>query len=314
MEALLERAGVRDRVVFSGPLSAHEQRSAYACAELFALPSCAEKEEMTIRSRIKKEALKRRILLEKSDFTSEELEVFLERFRDKYVEMNLIRIGEEGDGGYLLPNILDETSYCFSAGIGHTVKFEHELGASYGIKSFVADASVETLYVSNDDFAFVPKFLGPRTCGAFITLSDWMEESVGRESRKQILKMDIEGGEYSVLIYEPNEVLARFSIMIIEFHKLQNLLERNFLGIFSAIFEKIFHDFSICHVHPNNCCGIAKLDGIEVPRTIEVTFIRNDLLAESSKSGNIHLPHELDRKNIENNEDIVMPEMWWKKT
>ena len=39
MEAVLERAGVRDRVVFSGPLSAHEQRSAYACAELFALPS-----------------------------------------------------------------------------------------------------------------------------------------------------------------------------------------------------------------------------------------------------------------------------------
>ena len=119
-------------------------------------------------------------------------------------------------------------------------------------------------------------------------------------------------GEYGVLVYEDSTTLASFSAMIIEFHNLQKLFERDFLKMVSAVFEKIYKNFSICHVHLNNCCGIASLDGIEIPRVIEVSFVRNDLIDKFSSKTPISLPHNLDSKNIDKNEDIVMPEMWWK--
>ena len=101
--------------------------------------------------------------------------------------------------------------------------------------------------------------------------------------------MDIEGGEYDALVYEDSQTLASFSIIVIEFHYLQKMFERDFLNMVTAIFEKIYKNFSICHVHPNNYCGIVSLDGIEIPRVIEVTFIRNDLVNNFSNNN----PHNV---------------------
>ena len=267
---------------------------------------------MSIKSRIRQWIFNHHILIEKLN-SGNDIKFFLERFRNKYVSSKLVRIGGEGDGGYLLPDKLNKINYCFSPGVDYTANFESELSKIYDIKSFMADASVKSPPVSDKNFEFIPKFLGSRTHGSFITLSDWIEQSIGNENYNCILQMDIESSEYDVLIYESADILAKFSYMIIEFHNLQNLFEKNFLRLFSSIFEKIYLNFSICHVHPNNCCGIAELDGIKIPRVVEVTFIRNDLIDDPSCSDKISLPHVLDRKNIEENDDIMMPEIWWKK-
>ena len=78
-------------------------------------------------------------------------------------------------------------------------------------------------------------------------------------------------------------------------------------------FHKSNDSLSICHVHPNNCCGNASLDGIEIPRVIEVTFIRNDLVDEFTNGDRVLLPHPLDFKNVDNHGDITMPIQWWNK-
>ena len=39
----------------------------------------------------------------------------------------LVRIGAEGDGGYLLPDDLDRISACFSPGVDRTATFENAL-------------------------------------------------------------------------------------------------------------------------------------------------------------------------------------------
>ena len=112
-----------------------------------------------------------------------------------------------------------------------------------------------------------------------------------------------------------SENLAAFSIVVIEFHGLGRMFNRNFLDMFSMIFEKLYRDFSICHVHPNNCAGrdgITTLDGISIPSIIEITFIRNDLISRCRSDHKITLPHALDRKNVPEQDDIVMPDIWWK--
>lgn len=266
---------------------------------------------MNIKSKLKQAAFKQKYWIEKT-VSKNLLKTFISRFRDKLVSCELIRIGGMGDGGYLHPNNLKDISYCYSPGTSYTVKFEKELSDRYNIKSFMADASIKDINIKGDNFEFISKFIGAYSKNEFITLSDWISQTKINDKRKgKILQMDIEGGEYDVLVYEDADTLGQFSTMIIEFHGLQKLFTYDFLKMFSAIFEKIYKHFSICHVHPNNCCGIAELNGISVPRVFEVTFIRNDLLKKYANNKKITLPHPLDRKNTEN-EDILMPEIWWK--
>ena len=238
---------------------------------------------------------------------------FISQFNKNYKFTELIRVGPDGDGGYLLPDILKNISYCFSAGVGEISKFEKHLSRNFKIKSFMADASVNSPPEYDDNFIFIKKYLGSKTYGEYISLSDWLKESIGNDQKQKILQMDIEGSEYEVLTYESAETLSKFSLILVEFHGLQNLYNRNFLKMISAIFQKIYMNFSICHVHPNNASGFYGLNNIKIPSCLEVTFVRNDLLPNIKKAEKINLPHPLDQKTFHKNPEIIMPEIWWKK-
>ena len=248
------------------------------------------------------------------DWLDNAVHSFIEKFLAHYVSVDLIRVGEEGDGGYLMPDVRNSLSYCFSAGVDYVASFEDALSQSHGIKSFMADASVAAPPFENKDFHFVRKFLGAESKGDFITLSDWMGVSVSNDERGLLLQMDIEGGEYDVLTSESSALLARFSVMIIEFHYWHLIFDELFLERLNGIFDKIYQNFSIAHVHPNNCCGIAEENGVSVPRVLEVTFIRNDLIDKFATDTAVNLPHKLDFKNLKDQTDIQMPEAWWKKS
>jgi hypothetical protein len=271
----------------------------------------AKVEGMGVDDRIKRILLQRGILVSKA-VRATEVAHFLARFRQNYVAVDLIRVGGQGDGGYLVPELLDDVTHCFSPGVSDTADFEHELSTKYNIKSFMADASVSSPPLVDKNFFFIKKFLGSRSSGEFVTLSDWLDASLDGTEGDVILQMDIEGGEYDVLTLESEDTLKRFSMMVIEFHSLQKIFEKHFLQMLTSIFEKIYRNFSIVHVHPNNCCGVAMMDSIEIPRVIEVTFVRHDVLNGNSTHAKISLPHFLDEKNIAGNDDIVMPEVWWK--
>ena len=53
---------------------------------------------------------------------------------------DLIRIGKNSDGGYLVPNCLDGIKNCFSIGVDSKTSFENDLFKK-GINSFLADYS-----------------------------------------------------------------------------------------------------------------------------------------------------------------------------
>ena len=147
-----------------------------------------------------------------------ELQEFLKQFRSHYVSCDLVRIGGDGDGGYLLPNLFDKVSYCISPGVDYTAKFEKELSEKFNIKSFMADASVKKPPLSDNNFDFIPKFLGAHSRGNFITLSEWLSQNSLEHDSNLLLQMDIEGGEYDVLIREDLKTLDSFLAMMIEFH------------------------------------------------------------------------------------------------
>ena len=47
----------------------------------------------------------------------------------------------------------------------------------------------------------------------------------------------------------------------------------------------------------------------KIPRALEVTFLRNDFVKQKHKIDK--LPHFLDRKNVINKKDFLLPKYWY---
>ena len=267
---------------------------------------------MGIRTELRRLLLQRKIFLHKAA-VNETLRRFVSRFREKYRAVELLRVGPKYDGGYLVPDILNEIDYCFSAGVGHTSDFEKDLYSKYRIRSFMLDASVDFPQLDGDFFKFEKKFLGIYDSGDVMTMSSWLGAHVSSESDRLLLQMDIEGSEYEVLAFEPAPVLSRFACMVIEFHDFHKLFDPNFCFVLNGIFEKIYTNFTIVHAHPSSYRKLIKNDGIAVPPTIEITFLRNDVLEGLEQIRELSLPHALDNPNSAKHKEISLPEIWWKK-
>ncbi len=231
---------------------------------------------------------------------------FFERVKPVKTNFELIRVGALGDGGYLLPNDLENIKACFSPGVSTVADFELEL-ANRGIKCFLADYSVEASPVKHPLIDFDKKFLGPKSTEKFITLEEWIaQKSVF--SGDLILQMDIEGSEYGVLLETDSELLKRFRIIVVEFHDLDSLYDKMGYELLSHVFSKILKDFDVVHIHPNNCRRSTKCYGFEIPPAMEFTFIRKDRVIQRGKA--VDFPHELDAKNMAQYEDIPLPKCW----
>jgi len=221
----------------------------------------------------------------------------------------LIRIGDEQDGGYLVPDDLAGVSANFSPGTGAGASFEEDLAGRYSIRSFLADYSVDEAPVQNADFDFEKKFLGAVNNDRYMRLEDWVESKAGaRGDEEFMLQMDIEGAEFEVLLDTPSEVLRRFRIMVVEFHEMERMLGKDTLGLVERVFDKILKDFCVVHIHPNNYLSVYKAGKAAVPSIFEVTFYRRDRAVFDGAE--LSFPHRLDRKNFAYAPELVLPEIW----
>jgi hypothetical protein len=233
---------------------------------------------------------------------------FLDTVRPIETEHPLIRLGGDGDGGYLVPDDLEGIRACFSPGVSTVARFEVDLAAR-GIKCFLADASVSAPPVQNALFDFEPKYLGPTSADKFITLDDWVDSKAPGQS-DFLLQMDIEGAEYGVLLSTDRETLRKFRIVVIEFHGLPRLYDRTGLELISLAFAKLLRDFDPVHIHPNNNGQIARFREFEIPRLLEFTFLRKD--RSRSRKAATAFPHHLDRKNVPQKPELVLPSCWYR--
>ena len=117
------------------------------------------------------------------------------------------------------------------------------------------------------------------------------------DSQSLMLQMDIEGAEYQVLAACPTSTLERFRIMVIEFHGLgANLLLPGRRSLAEQTLRKLSSIFDVVHVHPNNCCPGDDLNGLSVPRAVEVTLLNKNRRRKAPRR--VSLPHELDRQCV----------------
>ena len=221
----------------------------------------------------------------------------------------LIRLGpKNGDGGYLIPDDLNGIAACFSPGVSNVSGFEKDC-AELGMKVFMADHSVDAPADLHQNFHFSKKFVGGTTYGKYVTLDDWVCDTDPNAASDLMLQMDTEGQEYETLFSTSDELLKRFRIIAIEFHNLDQFWNLPFFQIASRAFEKILQTHVCVHLHPNNCCGSVKKDGLEIPRIMEFTFLRRDRIQAEIKP--YLVPNPLDRDNTKM-KSLKLPECWYR--
>lgn len=59
----------------------------------------------------------------------------------KPIPYELVRVGGDADGAYLIPNDLEGVQACFSPGVANFKNFEDELVQRYGIRCHMCDYS-----------------------------------------------------------------------------------------------------------------------------------------------------------------------------
>ncbi len=227
-------------------------------------------------------------------------------------EHTLIRVGDEFDGGYLVPDDLVGIRACFSPGVSDVANFERDL-ALRGIPSFMADASVASSPLENELLHFEPLWLGSADNAATqtISLDTWVATRApvsDSNTGDLLLQMDIEDAEWSTLAAASDETLRRFRIMVIEFHDLESLSTRKGLEYMGAIFRRLDHLFCVVHAHPNNTQKVVVINGVAIHPVMEFTLLRRDRITKQKSAG--PFPHPLDAPNDPGKPNVSLHKGW----
>lgn len=235
-----------------------------------------------------------------------QLRDLISSLRPKHTDRALKRFGSVGDGGYVMPDDLEGIGGCISPGVFTECSFDKEI-ADLGIDVFLADASVPGPPVAHERFKFSKLFFDTFNSDKTITIDDFCKDIA--PGKDLILQMDIEGAEYRVLNSASEELMSRFRIMAIEFHDLNLLFTRFGFREINGVFTKLLRTHNIVHIHPNNICDPAVHGEIEIPPLMEFTLYRKDRAHFEDRP--LEYPHRLDAKNIQEKDDLPLPQCWY---
>jgi len=205
----------------------------------------------------------------------------------------LIRIGESGDGGYLVPNCLDDIDMCVSPGTAEQFQFELDLSRIFNIPSIMCDPSVDRPAGLQRKQSFDRIAIGCGEDEGVCRLKDWVSKYMPLKENSLILSMDIEGGEWNVFLNEDVSFLRVFKIMTLELHYLSLLHDREFVdSIFMPVIKKLTSIFDILHVHPNGGTNYLCGKDVYLSDCLEMTLLSKD--SRRMKPSPAIVPHPLD--------------------
>jgi len=243
---------------------------------------------------------------------------------------DLIRVGGQSDGGYVIPSMLvEKTDILISFGISKDWSFEANfLSLRPGLQIHAYDHTISRAYFMRHAWRSVdgrlfkksgirelrkrvrlaldyPRFFSGNVKHyqqrihnrKDLDLDATIEDVLARtNSEKIFIKMDIEGSEYRV-ISDLLKYSSRILGMVIEFHD-TDPLRKTFVSSVKNLMEK----YEIAHIHGNNF-GYVSIDN--VPESMEITFIRKEFAFYNGRRTKLPIPG-LDRPNSPTNPDFCI--------
>ena len=214
-----------------------------------------------------------------------------------------IRVGTNGDGGYVQLDDLKGISRALSFGIADNDDWDLGM-AKVGVAVEQFDHSIERAPSQHPLLHFHRKMISVDATPQTATLPDVVAEHSRAIVPDLILKMDIENSEWDVFDHTPEATLAKFAQIVCEFHNLSYLNDLTFRARAQRVFGKLHRLFAVVHVHGNNCCRVVNVCNITLPDLLEVTFANRARYSfvESSEI----FPTPLDAPNCPNVPSIVL--------
>lgn len=119
-----------------------------------------------------------------------------------------IRVGRDGDGGYVMLDMFEGISAVLSFGIEKEISWDIDM-ARRGCSIFMFDHTVDGPPEDNPHFHFYKKMIGPNEGPETASIESALRDH-GAPERRNVLKMDIEGAEWSTLDATATVTLDRF--------------------------------------------------------------------------------------------------------
>ena len=229
--------------------------------------------------------------LQKEDYVN--AEEFVSRIHEVCVPRKtykLKRIGRITDSGYFAPESM-QFDLIISGGIGKNNDFEYYY-ATKGSKVVAIDPTIPCLPIEHPNIIHLKQWLSAENSPSTSETSiRHLIESY--PARKKLLKIDIEGGEYAAIHASLNK-LSEFSLIVVEFHDMFKLADKEFRNKFSEILDSIEKHFVPICFKSNNWRNFVQFGRSFVPEVFEVVFVNK----ESKNS--VNRGTEFDAQNVIN--------------
>ncbi len=224
-----------------------------------------------------------------------------------------IRIGSNGDGGYVLLNRgLQDVEVLYSYGVGTNSDFEMMFCEKYNAIARLYDHTVDTMPFKKDFLYFKKQGVGPEKTKSLNTIENHINEN-GDNNKKLLLKIDVEGAEWDTLFHIPDAILGSFEQLAIEIHNLHSFcpdynginLSKFKLDQKTRVIKKINKLFYLYHLHANNYQPLFYINRFKLPNAMELTFV-NKKYSKSAERAKTIFPTKFDRPNNPKRADIKL--------
>jgi hypothetical protein len=190
-----------------------------------------------------------------------------------------IRVGRHFDGGYIMINDFKTVEAAYSLGINDDVSWDLDI-AQRGIRLFQYDHTIESLTHDHEMFNWRKiGVTGRATDGEPLlrTLPSLLEENSHLGNKNLILKCDIEGAEWDMLMNTQNSIISQFSQIVLELHSMHTLKDYGPSDAVRKALSNLYESHRVVHVHGNNYAQFGVVGGYPIPLSLEVSLARLDM-------------------------------------
>jgi hypothetical protein len=213
------------------------------------------------------------------------------------------RYGDEHDGGYVMcANLLSDVQVAYSYGIDGRDEWGCVTAKALGIAVHQYDCfNLKRPACDGGEFFFHEECIGDQLKTEKKRTFDTLENQIKKNSdqdKRLLVKMDVEGAEWTALLATPDAVLAKIDQLVIELHGVDE-------EPYVRVMDRLARTFDIANVHFNNN-GCSPKFAPFPSRCREALFVNKRLGIVDADDSRPVYPNPLDAPNVSSRRDCQL--------
>jgi hypothetical protein len=220
-----------------------------------------------------------------------------------------VRVGKDNDCGYVMLDNFEGVQAVYGLGIGGDYSWEKDISHRVGES---VDVLMYDPTISPPNVVAPLKFYKLGICGDntraknLLTFEEILKKDGNFDKENMILKIDVEGAEWDAFKTTSQEILEKFSQIVVEFHHMTHLDDDAHYNTMKTVLDKLLKTHEVIHVHACNTIHYLIMGGIPIPDTVEVTYLRKKGW-EFGKNTQTYPIKGLDSPDHEGKAEFILP-------